>query len=83
MREFQRIELPKSFKEMTFKRKLAVMLMFGFDGNSLRKKKEGIKEDAKIKSYFLFNYKKHHHHFTSQLLSLLKCLLPLHSWKNF
>lgn len=60
---------------MTFKRKLAVMLMFGFDGNSLRKKKEGIKEDAKIKSYFLFNYKKHHHHFTSQLLSLLKCLL--------
>jgi len=33
------------------------MLTFIFDGNSFRKKKEGIKESAKIKSYFFFNYK--------------------------
>ena len=83
MREFQRIQLPKSFEEMTFKRKLAVMLMFVFDGNSFWKKKEGIKEDAKIKSYFLFNYKERKpltFHIT--VAKFAKMSASLHLWKN-
>lgn len=78
MIEFQKVKLFKSFKWTAFERKFAVMLMLEFDRN-FQKKKNNIKESAKIESYsFFLSYKEstlNHWQFKSKLLNLLKCLL--------